>query len=78
MKASPGRNTLAYWASSQVTIKIKCCEYGPRDRIHNTIFFVTYALFGYTSLERLTSEKICSLLCPFLNKEENIVIEYDS
>ncbi len=31
-------NTLAYWARSQVMMKIKCCEYGPWDSAHKTSF----------------------------------------
>jgi hypothetical protein len=31
-------NSLAYWADSSVTKKIKCFEYGSWDGIHNTLF----------------------------------------
>ncbi len=31
-KGTPGVNSLAYWACSQVLKKIKCCEYGPSSQ----------------------------------------------
>ncbi len=37
-KGFPLTNTLANWEHSQVTKKMKCCEYGPWYHIHNTSF----------------------------------------
>ncbi len=34
-----GTDILAYSIHSEVTKKIKCCEYSPRGRIYNTLYF---------------------------------------
>jgi hypothetical protein len=37
-KCLSGTKTLADWTNSSVTMKTKCCEYDPRDQVHNTSF----------------------------------------
>jgi hypothetical protein len=44
-KGLPVTNKLTYFAYSNVTMKMKCCEYGPRGLYsQHFIFFVTYKL----------------------------------
>ncbi len=38
-------NTLAYWAHSQATKKMKCCEYGPRCQHYKMFLFIFYFLW---------------------------------
>jgi hypothetical protein len=39
-KGLPRTNSLVYWAHSYVTKKIECCDYDPRDLIHNPSFYL--------------------------------------
>jgi hypothetical protein len=46
-------STLPYWAHSQCTKKMKCCEYGPKDHIHSALFSF-YLMHGPCKLECLS------------------------
>ncbi len=41
-KGLPGTTTPAYWAHSEVTKKMKGCEYSLKDCIHKTLLFIQH------------------------------------
>jgi hypothetical protein len=76
-KGLSGTNTLAYWAHSKVTKKMKCCEYGTRVHIHKASFSSQLTngsdklAFPNNGLERLAKNGHSSLSGPFKSYIEN-------
>jgi hypothetical protein len=63
---------------NEVLWKKKCCEYGPRSRIHKTFIFnatcTNKLVFNYTKQKYLAEDKHSSLLVPFVSYSKNEVM----
>jgi hypothetical protein len=70
-------NTLAYWAHSKVTKKIKHCEYGTSVHIHNAEFSSELTngsnnlVFHYNRMRKLARDEHSRLSGPFESYKEN-------